>query len=65
MEPEEKQHFMICPECGKEFDMRDLSQVAEHMHEGIKIDPKEIKNVRARKIGDPVEWKDGKGTHLN
>lgn len=65
MKPEDQQHYMTCPICGKDFDMRDLSQVAEHFHDGTKIDPQEIKNVRARKVGDPVEWKGGKGTNLN
>lgn len=27
-------HFMICPDCKQRFDMRDLAQVAEHVHEG-------------------------------
>lgn len=30
----EADHFMKCPECGQRFDMRDLAQVAEHMHGG-------------------------------
>lgn len=27
-------HRMECPVCGKWFDMRDLGQVFEHLHEG-------------------------------
>lgn len=28
----ELDHFMVCPGCGKIFDMRDLGQALEHMH---------------------------------
>lgn len=30
----EADHFMVCPGCGKRFDMRDLERVAEHIHDG-------------------------------
>lgn len=30
----ESEHFMRCPECGQEFDMRDLGQVAHHAELG-------------------------------
>lgn len=30
----ELEHFMPCPVCGAVFDMRDLSAVFEHWHEG-------------------------------
>ena len=30
----EADHFMHCPGCERWFDMRDLSQVAEHIHDG-------------------------------
>ena len=63
---EENKHFAICPTCGLRFDMRDLSQVAEHFHEKyVDIDPEQLKGISARRVGDPIEWKDGKPTHLN
>jgi uncharacterized C2H2 Zn-finger protein len=27
-------HFVECPACGELFDMRDLGQVFEHIHDG-------------------------------
>lgn len=30
----EVDHFMKCPGCGRWFDMRDLKQVSEHIHDG-------------------------------
>jgi hypothetical protein len=30
----EVDHFMKCPACGRWFDMRDLCQVFEHVHDG-------------------------------
>jgi hypothetical protein len=27
-------HHMKCPACGRWFDMRDLGQVLEHIHDG-------------------------------
>ncbi|WP_029583039.1 hypothetical protein [Bradyrhizobium sp. URHD0069] len=30
----EQDHFMKCPVCHHEFDMRDLSQALEHWHNG-------------------------------
>jgi hypothetical protein len=29
----EADHFMKCPSCGEWFDMRDLAQVLEHVHD--------------------------------
>jgi uncharacterized C2H2 Zn-finger protein len=29
----EADHFMKCPGCGQWFDMRDLSEVIEHVHD--------------------------------
>jgi hypothetical protein len=34
----EADHFMKCPGCDQWFDMRDLAQVAEHMHDGSEIE---------------------------
>lgn len=30
----EADHFMVCPGCGQRFDMRDMEQVAERIHDG-------------------------------
>ena len=30
----ELEHYLRCPECGELFDMRDLRQVLEHLHDG-------------------------------
>jgi uncharacterized C2H2 Zn-finger protein len=30
----ESDHFMKCPGCGQWFDMRDLGEVAKHVHDG-------------------------------
>jgi hypothetical protein len=29
----EADHFMKCPACSQWFDMRDLAQIVEHMHD--------------------------------
>ena len=34
-------HFMECPGCGEWFDMRDLGQVFQHIHDG-EIDSDEV-----------------------
>jgi hypothetical protein len=34
----EADHFMKCPACSQWFDMRDLAQVAEHIHDGSEIE---------------------------
>jgi hypothetical protein len=34
----EADHFEKCPVCSQWFDMRDLVQVAEHIHDGSKIE---------------------------
>jgi hypothetical protein len=34
----EADHFDKCPVCSQWFDMRDLAQVAEHIHDGSKIE---------------------------
>jgi hypothetical protein len=34
----EADHFEKCPVCSQWFDMRDLAQVAEHIHDGSKIE---------------------------
>jgi hypothetical protein len=35
-------HIMECPVCGKRFDMRDLGQVFEHLHDGPEMPSIEI-----------------------
>jgi hypothetical protein len=32
--PTEGDHFLKCPGCGEWFDMRDLDQVIDHIHDG-------------------------------
>jgi hypothetical protein len=34
----EADHHMKCPDCGQWFDMRDLAQVADHIHDGSEIE---------------------------
>jgi hypothetical protein len=34
----EQDHFMRCPVCHKWFDMRDLRDAFEHMHDGPEIE---------------------------
>jgi hypothetical protein len=34
----EADHHMRCPGCGQWFDMRDLKQVAEHIHDGDEVE---------------------------
>jgi hypothetical protein len=34
----ETDHFEKCPVCSRWFDMRDLAQVADHIHDGSEID---------------------------
>jgi uncharacterized C2H2 Zn-finger protein len=47
----EADHFMKCPGCGQWFDMRDLSQVCEHIHDAeieIESPPKPSPLSRSR-----------------
>ena len=37
----EADHHMKCPGCGQWFDMRDLGQVAEHIHDDSEIEVSE------------------------
>lgn len=43
-EPEDDgtDHIAECPVCGKRFDMRDLGQVFEHLHDGPEMPPYEF-----------------------
>jgi hypothetical protein len=34
----EVDHFMKCPVCEQWFDMRDLAQVAEHVHDDSEVE---------------------------
>jgi hypothetical protein len=62
----DKIHFYKCDLCGSYFDMRDLSQVAEHFHDPAigKVD-----YDTSKRLGDSVEnINPGKGSgkiHLN
>jgi hypothetical protein len=42
----EADHFMKCPGCGEWFDMRDLGEVAKHVHDGD-FEISEIKGARS------------------
>lgn len=33
------EHIATCPVCGRRFDMRDLGQVYEHVHDGPEMPP--------------------------
>jgi uncharacterized C2H2 Zn-finger protein len=48
----ELDHFMRCPGCGKIFDMRDLGQAVDHLHDGPDDAPAPEKAVakEARKL---------------
>jgi hypothetical protein len=48
-EPTEAEHHMKCPGCGRWFDMRDLGEVAEHIHDAGEIDIEERTSFRLRK----------------
>jgi hypothetical protein len=37
----EADHFEKCPVCSQWFDMRDLAQVSDHIHEGSEIEVSE------------------------
>lgn len=37
----EADHFMECPDCGEIFDVRDLGQVFDHIHEPMEIIPEQ------------------------
>lgn len=59
---ENTEHFLKCRTCGEYFDMRDLSQVAEHEHSGIDIKGK----YNSKKVGEPTEYlKDKTSVNLN
>lgn len=45
-------HFVFCHVCGERIDLRDLAQVAEHMHDNIG----EVQFYSARRVGDPEEF---------
>jgi hypothetical protein len=36
--PTEAEHHMKCPGCGRWFDMRDLGEVVEHIHDASEIE---------------------------
>jgi hypothetical protein len=61
-------HFMECVNCGKPFDMRDLSQVIHHeiadcLHSDT---PKDIPFTSSRRVGEPEQYlKSGETLNLN
>jgi hypothetical protein len=53
----EGDHFMKCPGCGQWFDMRDLAQVAEHVHDGSEIEIPQIAGGEgASKSVNKITW---------
>jgi hypothetical protein len=50
----EADHHMKCPACGQWFDMRDLSQVAEHIHDDSDIEVSEAPGPPPR--NGSVQW---------
>jgi hypothetical protein len=53
----DKQHKINCNSCGREFDMRDLSQVFAHEEcNGIPVDYTNLEKINssAQKIGEPI-----------
>jgi hypothetical protein len=41
-------HSMKCPACGRWFDMRDLGEVAEHIHDTSEVEVAEGPSPRIR-----------------
>lgn len=54
----EQQHYGKCPDWGHYFDMRDLADVFSHEHD--KKVPDVPKNYRSKRVGDNVEYLNGK-----
>jgi hypothetical protein len=53
----ESDHFMKCPGCGQFFDMRDLSQVAEHVHDGSEIEVSEVAGAEGEtNLVNKITW---------
>lgn len=72
MESEDSiKHFYQCARCGRLVDRRQLVEVLSHEEDPCATDEEiqERKNAfgptTARRVGDNVEWRDGKPTHLN
>lgn len=72
------EHHFRCDTCGALVDMRELAQVVSHdminletgkkycrTPEQIKQVAQEIGPITSRKVGEPVEWRDGKPTNIN
>lgn len=70
------EHHFRCPNCGRLVDMRNLAAVMGHElgFSGLErcLTDKQIEEAsevmgakRARRMGDPEEWVDGKPTNLN
>lgn len=47
---DEAEHFEKCPECGTFFDMRDLNQVAQHIHEDDMLKTLDAHNSQRRTV---------------
>lgn len=67
----DEQHYYTCAKCGRKVDMRDLAQVIGHEADPCLSDgalaemDAQLGPITARRLGDPVEWRDGKPTNLN
>lgn len=63
------EHFQKCEVCGKNFDMRDLSEVMHHCFTGACATSDEIVKVpylKSKRIGDNIEYtEDKKPIYLN
>jgi hypothetical protein len=64
-------HFHKCERCGRLVDRRQLVEVFAHEEDPCPSDDeietrkKASGSFTARRVGDDVEWRDGKPTHLN
>ncbi len=68
-------HFR-CAHCGRLVDMRNLAAVMSHADtftglkvcltdEQIRLAEEQFGPTTARKVGEAIEWRDGKPTNLN
>jgi hypothetical protein len=65
------EHWYVCEHCDRPIDRRDLGAVLAHgqwdeeLGRHVCYKEEHIEGVIAKKVGDPIEWKDGKPNHLN
>ena len=64
-------HYYKCEKCGRLVDRRQLVEVFAHEEDPcatdaeIELRKNDFGPTTARRVGDNVEWRDGKPTHLN